>query len=134
MANKEEVDELNKKIAFLQSIPLFEEIESTLLMPIACNMMPYSFNFGEFIIREGQIPQGLIIIKSGQCKVACRRISERAIVAGDGLNKKLGEKKKVNDKHPLFQQYDPDNSILNEVKSLDRAFQNDRVYVSTSGD
>jgi CRP-like cAMP-binding protein len=46
-------------------------------MPIAVNMIPISFNFGEYIIREGEIPKGLYIIKSGQCKVASIRIADR---------------------------------------------------------
>jgi CRP-like cAMP-binding protein len=46
-------------------------------MPIACNMIPVTFNFGEYIIKEGDVPKGLYIIKSGQCKVASMRIAER---------------------------------------------------------
>ena len=34
-------------------------------MPIAVNMIPITFNFGEFIIREGEIPKGLYMIKTG---------------------------------------------------------------------
>lgn len=111
--NQDDKDELNQKIALLQSIPLFEEIDAQLLMPIACNMMPYEFSFGEYIIKEGELPKGLYIIKSGQCKVASTRIAKRQYKGNYDLNKKLGEKKKVKDKHPLFNEYEPDNSLLN---------------------
>jgi CRP-like cAMP-binding protein len=40
-------------------------------------MIPVTFNFGEYIIKEGDVPKGLYIIKSGQCKVASMRIAER---------------------------------------------------------
>ena len=84
-------------------------------MPIAVNMIPCTFNFGEYIIKEGEVPQGLYIVKSGQCKVACRRIAERDLNKSDQqqLNKKLGEKKRLKDKNPLFNDFDTENSILN---------------------
>lgn len=34
-------------------------------MPIACNMIPKIFNFGDHIVKEGEVPKGLYIIKSG---------------------------------------------------------------------
>jgi hypothetical protein len=109
-------DELNSKIAFLQSVPLFEDIESSHLMPIACNMIPKSFSFGEFILKEGEIPKGLYLIKSGQCKVGSTRIAERPIKGDFDLNKKLGERKKITDKSsPLFHEFDPENSLLNVI-------------------
>ena len=64
-------------------------------MPIACNMIPKSFSFGEFILKEGEIPKGLYLIKSGQCKVGSTRIAERPIKGDFDLNKKLGERKKI---------------------------------------
>lgn len=101
-------------------------------MPVAANMQPRFFSFGEYILREGEIPKGLHLIKSGQCKVACTRIAERVYKGNYDLNKKLAERSKINDKlHPLFADYDPENSLLNEVKNnQSKAFQNDRLYVS----
>jgi hypothetical protein len=60
------------------------------------------------------VPKGLYIIKTGQCKVASARIAERKFRGNYDLNQKLGERKKVTDKqHPLFYDYDPENSLLN---------------------
>ena len=85
-------------------------------MPIACNMIPKSFSFGEFILKEGEIPKGLYLIKSGQCKVGSTRIAERPIKGDFDLNKKLGERKKITDKsNPLFHEFDPENSLLNVI-------------------
>jgi hypothetical protein len=45
--------------------------------------------------------------------VASTRIAERAFDKSEFMNKKLGEKKRVKDKDPLFNDYDPDNTLLN---------------------
>jgi len=48
-------------------------------MPIAANMVPVEFTLGEFILKEGELPQGLYLIKSGQCKVCSIRVAEKEI-------------------------------------------------------
>ena len=111
-------DELNSKIAFLQSIPLFEDIEAATLMPLACNLLSKIYSFGEYILKEGEIPKGLYIIKSGQCKVGQARFADRPFKGNYDLNKKLGDRKRLRDKHPLFHEFDPDNSLLNVILSL----------------
>lgn len=85
-------------------------------MPIACNMIAQKFNFGEYVLKEGEIPKGLYILKSGQCKVSSTRIAHRTISKNEFMNKKRGEKKKIRDKDPLFNDYDPDNTLLNVDK------------------
>lgn len=45
-------------------------------MPIALNMTLLKFKYGAILQREGQVPEGLFLIKSGQCKVALTRIAE----------------------------------------------------------
>lgn len=83
-------------------------------MPIACNMLPRTYSFGEYILKEGEIPHGLYLIKSGQCRVGSARIADRAIKGNYDLNKKLGDRIKINDKsNPLFVDFDPENSLLN---------------------
>ena len=64
-------------------------------------MIPYVYSFGEYIIKEGEIPKGLYLIKKGQCKVASARIGKRTGQT-EGGNRKLGDKKKIKSKHPLF--------------------------------
>lgn len=63
----------------MQNLFIFEEIHAKLLMPIAANLTTYTFRYGEYLQKEGEIPKGLIIIKSGQCKVALNRIATRKI-------------------------------------------------------
>ncbi len=83
-------------------------------MALACNMIPVTYSFGEYILKEGEIPKGLYLIKSGQCKAASARIADRQFKGNYDLNKKLGDRKKISDKqHPLFHEYDTDNTLLN---------------------
>ena len=98
-------------------------------MPIACNMIPKSYSFGEFILKEGEIPKGLYLIKSGQCKVGCTRVAERPFKGNYDLNKKLGERKRITDKsNPLFIDYDPDNSLLNVIITILNDLLGTQIY------
>jgi hypothetical protein len=94
---------LNGKIRFLQAIPLFRDVEAQYLMPVACNLKMKTFSFGDYLIREGEVPEGLFIVKSGQCKVASARIAERA----------LQPRERRGGVHPVLQDFDPENSLLN---------------------
>jgi hypothetical protein len=76
-------------------------------------MLPRSYSFGEFILKEGEVPRGLYLIKAGQCKVGATRVAERVVKGNYDLNKKLGERKRISENHPLFNDFDPDNSLLN---------------------
>lgn len=69
------------------------DVDAQYLMPIACNLKSRSFSFGDYVIREGQVPEGLYLIKSGQCKIASARIADRQFKGNYDLNKKLGNRK-----------------------------------------
>mmetsp|Transcript_30936 Transcript_30936/g.30418 ORF Transcript_30936/g.30418 Transcript_30936/m.30418 type:complete len:112 (-) Transcript_30936:969-1304(-) len=103
-------------------------------MPIAVNMLPVTYSYGEYIIKEGEVPKGLYIVKSGQCKVASVRMANRVNMDNEYLSKKLGVKKKIRDKDPIFNDYNPESSLLNDSKSFKKAFQNDRVHVNEKGE
>jgi len=44
-----------------------------------------------------------------------------------------GAKKLTLDKHKLFYKYDYENTLLNGPKSIDKSYQNARVYVDENG-
>lgn len=48
-------------------MPYFSNVDTKYLMPIALNLVPRYYRLGEYIVRKGQIPDGLMIIVSGQC-------------------------------------------------------------------
>ena len=60
-------DKLSKRIEMLKRIPIFEEVDTKQLMPIALNIMPKNYSFGQYIVKQGEIPPGLVIIISGTC-------------------------------------------------------------------
>lgn len=71
------------------------------------------------------MPKGMYLIKSGQCILGLTRVAYR--------DKQAGSRKPIESKNPLFDNYDPENSLLNGVKQRDRAFQNERIYVAEDG-
>jgi CRP-like cAMP-binding protein len=101
-----------------------------LLMPIAVNMQQVNFGFGDYIQREGTVPKGLYLIKSGQCNVSKVVIETRE----HNVEALVGRRKLVKDKHPLFNNFDPDNSLLNNVKMSTKVAQNARIYVNEDGE
>jgi hypothetical protein len=50
-------------------------------MPIAANIVPKTYSFGEFLVKRGEVPQGLFIIIKGQCKVVATRFGVRRLVS-----------------------------------------------------
>ncbi len=62
-------------------------------------------------------------------------MAERPFKGNYDLNTKLGERKRITDKsNPLFIDYDPENSLLNEPKTRNKALQNNRIYVDDKGE
>jgi len=48
-------------------------------MPIAVNIIPKTYSYGDYIIKQGEVPQGLIIVAEGQCAVVATRPGERRL-------------------------------------------------------
>ena len=81
-------------------------------------MQLVKFKYGEFLTREGEVPDGMFIIKSGQCICGLSRTAERPLHFEDIP----GQRKPIVDRHPLFHRFDPENSLLNNVENPDRVF------------
>ena len=97
-------------------------------MPVAVNMTVVKFRYGEFLTRQGQVPPGMYIVKSGQCVVGLSRTAERP----KNYQDIPGSRKPIVDKHPLFNNYDAENTLLDNVEMPDRVFQNQRIYVENN--
>ena len=113
------------RISFLQQVEFFKGLSSEVLMPLALNMTVARFRYGEFLTRQGEVPPGMYLIMSGQCIVGRSRLNSRAKSYKDIP----GQRKPINDKYALFDKFDPENSLLNNVQMPDRVFQNQRIYV-----
>jgi hypothetical protein len=83
-------------------------------MPIALNMTFMTFKFGQVIHEEGQVPECMYLIKSGQCKIAVRRVVTQKA-------KKIQKTKlTVDENNELFRRFDPETSLLNGTKNNQR--------------
>lgn len=71
---------MSKKISILQTIPIFKDTDRDELMPIAANITPKTFSYGEFLIKKGEVPPGLFYIAEGQCKVVAKKIGQRDLI------------------------------------------------------
>ena len=58
-------DDLGQNIKFLKEIPILNKIDAQLLIPIACNILPKTYSFGDLIVKAGEVPPGLVIIVQG---------------------------------------------------------------------
>ena len=113
--------ELQQRLMFLHACDIFQNIKkSKILLPVAVNMSVVKFKYGEFLTRQGEVPPGMYIIKSGQCIVGVSRTASRP----KNFEDIPGLRKPIQDKHPLFNNFDPENSLLNNVEMPDRVFQN----------
>ena len=52
-------------LRFLASLDLFSDQEMTILLPLANSIVKKKFTFGQYILKEGEIPKGLYIIVKG---------------------------------------------------------------------
>jgi len=70
---------LKDPIQFLQNVDYFREMQPAEIFPLLGNMEKLNFNYGEYIIREGEIPKGMYVIKTGQCLVCIESVGVRSI-------------------------------------------------------
>ena len=64
-------------------MPLFKMIEASHLQPLISNIIVKTYSKGEYIQREGHVPEGLIIIRKGSAlsvtdKLSFRRLGRHA--------------------------------------------------------
>lgn len=95
---------------------------------MANHMDLVTFKYGEFLTRAGDRPPGMYLIKSGQCVVGLTQTSIRM----KNYRDIPGQREPIFDKNPLFNRFDPENSLLNNVEMQDRVFQNGRIYVENN--
>lgn len=103
-------------------------------MPIAVNIIPKTFSFGEFLIKQGEIPPGLMIITEGHCKVVNYHFAKREF-------KKKKKKEKLLEKtpaqmeieEPLLIDFNPATSVLNQINFMEKGYQNHRVLLNKKG-
>lgn len=68
---------LKADIAFLQSLDYFCDLKDADLFPIISNMQKFTYTYGEYILREGDVPEGMYVVKEGQCLLCIESIGTR---------------------------------------------------------
>ena len=58
---------------------LFSDVDPKYLMRMAANLVTKTFKYGEYLVKQGQVPKGLFLILKGQCRVLSTRIAERPL-------------------------------------------------------
>ena len=66
------------RIEFLRQIDLFSELPLYILLPLASNIQVLHFKMGEYILKAGELPEGLMIVNSGQCLVCAEKLAMRS--------------------------------------------------------
>ena len=74
--------EFERVILFLKKLDIFKDQDMRVILPIANSAKWMRYSLGQYILKEGDVPQGLYIIVKGQCKVGCEKLNIRS-------NKKL---------------------------------------------
>lgn len=87
-------------------------------MPLAFNMNLSKFRYGEILQKEGTVPDGLYLVKSGRCRVV---LSREATVL---LRRENRNKLTIDENNELFRNYDPELSLLNAIKDPNTMKQN----------
>lgn len=86
-------------------------------MPIAANIVPRTYSYGEFLVKRGEVPQGLFIIIKGQCKVVATRFGVRRLFSKQSQSNDIQNQKKNYKKLGIIDgtinQFNPETSILN---------------------
>ena len=54
-----------ERINFLKQLDIFSEIDMFILLPLASNIQIRKYKLGEYIVKAGELPEGLIIVKEG---------------------------------------------------------------------
>ena len=54
---------------FFASLPFFLGVDTAFLVPLATNIEVKTYQMGDVVLKSGEKPEGLYVIKSGECQV-----------------------------------------------------------------
>lgn len=82
-------------------------------------------------MEEGATPKGLYILKEGQCKVILKNQGERRLFDNRNLHSssQAQQAKKGRHEDSVFQDFNPDYSVLNQINFMDKHYQNQKIMV-----
>ena len=61
----------------MRQIDIFKDVDNYILLPIASNIQVKRYRLGEYLVKAGELPEGLIIVKEGACIVCAEKLALR---------------------------------------------------------
>ena len=74
---------------------LFGDIERHIMLPLASNIQVRRYKMGEYVVRAGEMPEGLVIIREGQSQVVAEKLGMRRREGESGYQRVKGKKGNV---------------------------------------
>ena len=62
----------------MRKIDIFRDIDMYILLPLASNIRTQTLKMGEYLVKAGEEPDGLYIIKSGRGVVCAEKLAMRS--------------------------------------------------------
>jgi hypothetical protein len=152
-----------ERIKFLRRLDIFEDIDMYILLPLASNIKVKRYKMGEYIVRAGEMPDGLIIVTEGQCIVCAEKLALRSTKPTEyGRIKPLNPNVKTNPTGSSGITYDPEelkkknlkhrvlinpgdggsnqaemmryfSESLGQVNSWNKSYQNEQILLDDKG-
>jgi len=70
--------EFERIILFLKELDIFKDQEMHIILPLANSVVSKKYILGQYILKEGEVPQGLYMVVKGQCKVGSEKLNIRS--------------------------------------------------------
>lgn len=83
------------------------------------------YKYGEAIVREGEVPPGLVIIYNGQAKCVSQRPGEHNSESLKRRHLPPWSNSKMPPLHKCHDEIDRDRKLLKHLKDLEKSQQND---------
>jgi len=68
---------MKERIEFLITLPGFRMIDKNTLLPLVSNMKIKKYKIGEYVVRQREMPAGLVVIHKGECMVGFEKQRKR---------------------------------------------------------
>lgn len=104
------------------NVPLFSVMHPKNLVAIACNLKPRTFTFGQYLVKENEVPEGLFIIVQGHCKVVANRLLRTRCHPDDfGVGKvKWTNSKTSTSKMPVLKEMANNRKLMANMKEMEK--------------
>ena len=109
--------DMKERLDFLFQLPGFRMIGKNTLLPLVSNMKVKKYKIGEFLVRQREMPVGLIVLYKGECSVGYEKQRKREF--HNNVYTKLKPKEmKIHFKNYSDTRYDVSSSFNSQIIKL----------------